>query len=145
MRRLSLAAIPAFWILVVSMSPSAWPQASTGMVSGTVRDPTSAVIPSATVTLSNTDTNVTSKTTTNGTGFYVFPSIVPGPYTLLVEATGMSKFEGSLVVQVQQSAVVDVTLKLGQTTTQVAIADITPMVQTDGPALGTVLERSRIE
>ncbi len=146
MSRIGSVIIPAFCLLLaLSLPPLAWPQASTGMVSGTVRDPTSAVIPGASVSLTNTGTNVTSKTTTNGTGFYVFPGIVPGPYTLSVEAAGMAKFEGSLEVQVQQSAVVDVTLKLGQTTTQVAIADITPMVQTDGPALGTVLERARIE
>src|SRR5215471_16189656 len=132
-------------LLAVSLPPAAWPQASTAMVSGTVRDPTSAVIPAASVTLTNTDTNGISRTTTNGTGFYVFPGIVPGAYALLVEAPGMAKFEGSLVVQVQQSAVVNVTMKLGQTSTQVAIADVTPMVQTDGPALGAVLERQRIE
>jgi hypothetical protein len=146
MSRFGSAVLPIFCVLLaISLPPAAWPQASTGMVSGTVRDPTSAVIPNASVTLTNTDTNGISKTTTNGTGFYVFPGIVPGAYALVVEAPGMAKFEGSLVVQVQQSAVVDVTMKLGQTSTQVAIADVTPMVQTDGPALGTVLERQRIE
>jgi hypothetical protein len=36
-------------------------------------------------------------------------------------------------------------MKLGQTSTQVAIADVTPMVQADGPAMGIVLERQRVE
>ena len=49
--------------------PPALPQASTSTVSGTVRDQTGAVIPSASVTLMNPNTNVTSKSTTNAVGF----------------------------------------------------------------------------
>src|SRR6266851_3048950 len=132
-------------LLIVLIAPSAYPQASTATVSGTVRDQTSAVIPGASVTLTNKNTNAVSKTTTNSVGFYIFPGTLPGPYLLLVEASGMQKFEGSLVVQVQQSAVVDVQMKVGQTTVEVAVADVTPMMQTDSPALGHVLERTRIE
>jgi hypothetical protein len=57
----------------------------------------------------------------------------------------MQKFEGSLMVQVQQSAVVDVALRVGQTATEVVVEDVTPLVQTDNPTLGHVLERTRIE
>jgi hypothetical protein len=57
----------------------------------------------------------------------------------------MQKFEGSLIVQVQQSAVVDITMKVGQTATEVAVQDVTPLVQTDSPTLSHTLERARIE
>jgi hypothetical protein len=132
-------------LLIVLMAPSAYPQASMATVSGTVRDQSSAVIPGASVTLTNKDTNIASKTTANHEGFYIFPGTLPGPYLLLVEASGMQTFEGSLIVQVQQTAVVDVNMKVGQTSVQVAVADVTPMVQTDTPTLGHVLERTRIE
>jgi len=132
-------------LVIALITPSAWPQASTAAVSGTVRDQTGAVIPGASVTLTNTNTNVASKSTTNQAGLYLFPGTVPGPYTLVVEAPGMQKFEGSLVVQVQQSAVVDVTLIVGQTTTAISVQDVTPMVSTAVPTLGHVLERTRIE
>ncbi len=133
-------------LLVIAMTASvAWPQASTATVSGTVRDQTGAVIPGATVTLTNRNTNVGSKTTTNEVGFYVFPGTLPGPYLLAVEAGGMQRFEGSLTVQVQQSAVVDVAMKVGQTATEVQVVDVTPMIQVDNPTLGHVLERARIE
>src|SRR5437899_800229 len=115
-------------LLIVLIAPSGHPQASSATISGTVRDQTSAVIPSATVTLTNQNTNVASKTTANNVGFYIFPGTPPGPYVLVVEATGMQKFEGSLVVQVQQSAVVDITMKVGQTSVEVAVADLTPLV-----------------
>ena len=48
-------------------------------------------------------------------------------------------------MQVQQSAVVDVTLKVGQTTTEVTVRDVTPMLTVDNPTLGHTLDRERIE
>jgi hypothetical protein len=135
-----------FCILIAALiTPPAWPQASTATVSGTVRDQTGAVIPTAAVTLANQATNATSKTTANETGFYLFPGLVPGPYRLTVEAAGMQKFEGALTVAVQQSAVVDVTMKVGQTATEVAVQEVTPMLSVDNPTLGGSLERTRIE
>ena len=131
-------------VLGIIASP-AWPQASTGTVSGVVRDQSGAVIPTAAVTLSNRNTNVSSKSATNEVGFFAFPGTQPGPYLLSVEAAGMQKFEGSLTVQVQQSAVINVTMKIGQTATEVAVVDVTPMLQVDNPTLGHVLERARIE
>ena len=144
--------IPSFWqrlvfcsVLIALWTYPAWPQASTGSVSGTVRDQTGAVIPSASVVLTNTQTNGTAKSTTNESGFYRFPGVNPGTYLLIVEAVGMQKFEGSLTVQVQESSVVEVTLKVGQTATEVAVQDVTSTVQTDNATLGTTLERARIE
>jgi len=75
----------------------------------------------------------------------MFPGVIPGSYRILVEAAGMQKFEGALTVQVQQSAVVDVTMKIGQATTEIQVQDVTPMLQVDNPTLGHVLERTRIE
>ena len=60
-------------------------------------------------------------------------------------APGFQNFEGALTVSVQQDAVVDGTLTLGQTVTQVEVKDVTPMVRVDSPTLGHVLERQRIE
>jgi hypothetical protein len=132
-------------LVAVLIATAAFSQTSTGNVSGTIRDESGAVIPSAAVTLSNQATNVVSKTTANEVGFYSFPGIVPGQYLLSVEASGMQKFDGNLAVQVQQSSVVNVTLKVGQTATTVAVQDITPMVQTESPTLSHTLERARIE
>ncbi len=133
-----------FTLLLVSIG-ICWPQASTTTIRGTVRDQTNAVIPSAQVTAVNTATNVTSRTTTNEVGFYMFPGISPGTYRMTVEASGMQRFEAALTTQVQQDAVVDVVLKVGQTTTEIAVQDVTPMLTVDNPTLGHVLERQRIE
>ena len=132
-------------LLAVLLTAPAWPQASTANVSGTVRDQSAAVIPAATVTLVNKGTNVTTKTIANEAGFYLFPGVLPGPYLLSAEAPGMQKFEGNLTVQVQQSTVVNITLNVGQTAVEVAVRDVTPVVQSDSPTLSHTLERTRID
>jgi hypothetical protein len=123
----------------------AWSQSSTATVSGTVTDQAGAFVPAASVQLTNTSTSVTLRTTTNEVGFFLVPGVIPGHYRLLIEAPGMQKFEATLVVQVQQSVVVDVTLRLGQVTTTVEVHDATPLLTVDRPTLGHVLERTRIE
>jgi len=127
------------------LAQQSWPQASTGRVGGTVRDQSGAMVPGAAVALTNTATNLRLTTTTNEVGVFLFPGVIPGPYRLLVEATGMQKWEGALTLQVGQSAVVDPVLEVGQTITEVSVRDVTPLVATESPALGYVLERERID
>ena len=129
----------SFWTFV------AWPQASTSTVRGTVHDQAQAVIPGATVTLTNTATAVARTTTTNEAGLYVFPATTPGAYRITAESAGLQKFEGNLTVQVQQDAVVDLTLQIAQAAVTVDVQDVTPMVRMDSPTLGHALERKRIE
>jgi hypothetical protein len=141
------ASFKCFFTLVVSLSivAPASPQTSTGTVRGTVRDQTEAVIPSASVTLTNTETGVARKTAANGVGFYLFPGVVPGHYRLEADAKGLQRFEGVLTLQVQHDVVLDIMLRVGQTATTVAVADVTPLVTTDSATLSHVLERQRIE
>ncbi len=132
-------------LLVTLLAVPVWPQSSTTTVSGTVRDRTQAVIAKAAVALTNTATGVISRTTTNEAGFYIFAGVVPGRYRLTAEAPGMRNFEATLTVQVQQPAVIDPALEIGETLTTVVVEDLTPMVTSSNPTLGHVLERNRIE
>src|ERR1700730_11469586 len=101
--------------LLVFLPAPAWPQSSNGSVRGTVQDSTQAVIPSVSVQLTNTATGVELKTTSNQAGLYVFPAVLPGPYKLEADASGMRKFEANVTVQVQQSATIDITLQPAST------------------------------
>src|ERR1039457_1474097 len=135
--RLSVAALALGTVV-------AWCQSSNGSVRGEVHDQTKAVIPGASVVLTNNDTKVDLKATVNSVGLYVFPSVIPGPYQVVVVSTGMNKFEATLTVHVQESAVGDVTLFPAGTTTAVKVDDVTPMVTTDSPDLGHTLEGARV-
>jgi Carboxypeptidase regulatory-like domain len=131
--------------LMALLAVPAWPQAGNGSVRGTIRDQSNAVIPGAAVKLTNTATNLTSETTANEAGFYVFPVVVPGPYELTVEAPGLGKFQANITVQTQQSATLDAQLKVATEATTITVQEGTPLVTVDSTSLGNVLERRRIE
>ena len=132
-------------ILVTVAVVPAWPQASTSTVRGTVLDQSQAAVLRATVTLTNTATNFARTTRTNEAGQYIFPGATPGPYKIVASSAGMQPFEGTLTLQVQQDAVIDMRLQVAQSTTQIQVKDVTPTLQVDSPSLGHVLERQRIE
>ena len=132
-------------LLSLLIATAAWPQASTTTVRGTVHDSSNAVVPNATVTLTNTGTNVARTTTTNDVGIYALPGVIPGVYSLKVDSPGMQTYQATLTTRVQEEAVVDVTLTVGQAATQVTVQDVTPVVQVLNPSLGHVIERKRIE
>jgi hypothetical protein len=132
-------------LLIVLFAAPSMPQSSNGSVRGTVQDQTKAVIPGASVTLTNTATNAEFRSTTNQAGLFVFPAVPAGPYKLGSSFAGMQKFEGVLTVRVQSSETVDIVLLPENTQTTITVADVTPLVTTDSQTLGHVLERNRIE
>src|ERR1035437_9945101 len=89
-------------IAAIVIAASAWPQASTATVGGTVRDQSGAVIANSNVALTNTETSVISTTRTNGSGVYLFPGVNPGPYRLTAEAAGMRSEEHTSELQSRQ-------------------------------------------
>jgi len=121
------------------------PQSSNGSVHGTVQDSTKSIIPGAPVSLENTATGIELKTTANGEGLFVYPSVVPGPYRIRAESPGMNKFEGDLEVHPAQSTTLEITLHPAGTQTLIKVEDVSPVVTTDSPTLGSTLDRARIE
>ena len=85
-------------------SPRAFGQVDEGSITGTVQDPTGAVVPNAKVILLNTDQGITLQTTTNASGEYTFSPVRIGHYTVSVTAPGFSKTtQGNLQVNVSQA------------------------------------------
>ncbi len=89
---------------------------SRGTITGTISDPTGAVVPNATVTITNVGTAVSRHTTTNSAGLYRFEAVDLGQYTVGVEATGFASMRKS-GIQVQAASVLEIPfmLKVGQT------------------------------
>jgi hypothetical protein len=83
-------------------------QAVTGTLLGTVQDTSGAVVPNANITLTNEGTDVTDKTTSTQQGFYTFPNLMPGMYSVTVEAKGFkTAIAKHSQVNVEQSTRVD--------------------------------------
>lgn len=86
-------------------------------MTGTVRDPSGALVPKATVTVTNIRTNISVKTDTDDAGFYAIPSLRPGEYSVTAESAGFSKVvRTGVTLQVAQVARIDVTLQSGAVT-----------------------------
>ncbi|MBS1809454.1 MAG: TonB-dependent receptor [Acidobacteria bacterium] len=96
--------------------------ASSGTIRGTVKDPTGAIIPGASVTLKSARTGAERQTKSNDEGLYVFVSIDPGTYTLTIEAQGFKKnVQSELVISPSETKGLDATLQVGQTSETVNI------------------------
>src|SRR4051794_40107887 len=76
-------------VILSLLAPAAWPQATSGTVSGTVRDQSGAVIPNADVVIANVETNVAVRAKSTETGFYFVPGVTQGSYRLTIEFAGM--------------------------------------------------------
>jgi len=81
----------------------AYAQFASGSIGATVTDSTGAVIPAAKVVLKNEATGALRDTTTNSTGYFDFPSILPGSYSVTVSATGLRTSEQTRIVLTQGS------------------------------------------
>jgi hypothetical protein len=120
-------------------------QYSAGLIQGTVRDATGAVVPHAKISALMIATGTKFAAESNEAGLYVFPTLQPGKYQLTVEAPGMEKWEGELDLAATQEATLDPTLKVGGTATTVTVADVAPLVIDSSSTLSQVTERERIE
>src|SRR5438552_17115062 len=103
-------------------------QVSTGEVTGTVIDPSGAVVSGATVTLTNPATNSQRAVRTNSAGVYDLPALPPGTYSLKVEMQGFaSQVRNDIELQVGQVAGIDVTLKVGNVSEVVEVVGGAPV------------------
>src|ERR1700723_1760506 len=119
---------------------SALAQDSTGTILGTVSDPQGAVIPSASVTATNTDTHFTRTVPSEADGSYRLPALPVGNYEVTVTKDGFqtSKREG-LVLQVAQEAVVNFAMAVGATSQTVEVTGQASLVNTTTSSVGTVV------
>jgi hypothetical protein len=116
-------AAPKFLVLVLFLCGSVCLFAQdSSSITGTVHDNSGAVIPKAEVTATNVGTQVPRTVTTNEAGDYLFAALTPGAYNLAVTAHGFEKFEAKdVILRVAQKARINVTLKVGQVTSEVLV------------------------
>jgi hypothetical protein len=112
----------------------------TGIVVGTVSDPSGAAVPGATVTFTDTATNSERTATTNEAGRYDFPNVPPGNYTLTISKAGfrMTKIVNQNVA-VAESRTLDVKLELGAPTQTVEVVATNTELQTMNATIGNTV------
>ncbi len=120
-------------------------QQDTATLTGTVKDESGAIVPRATVIVTNVQTNISLKTETDDTGSYVFPSLRPGDYSVSVESTGFRKtIRTGVTLQVAQVAPLDLTLKTGQLAETVEVVGGLSLLETQSSSRGLVIDQKKI-
>src|SRR5688572_2640048 len=132
-------------VLASPTSTSAQAVIAAAQLAGTVRDASGAVVPNAAVTLRNLDTNRTTTTTSDGSGYYIVPNLPPGPYELSASFTGFEKYVQSGVrLTVGQTATVDVTLAVQGIKQAVDVTLQVPAIEPSRTELSTVIATQQI-
>ena len=127
-------------VLCLSVPAGLWAQKDTGTIAGTVTDPSGAVVPGAKVVVKDVDRGGAFTTQTNQSGEYVASPLMVGHYTVTVEHSGFKKAVSQAIsLDVQQRAVVDVKLQLGQASEAVEVTGAAPLLETQTSELGQVV------
>ena len=131
--------VPVFAVFLAT-STAMWAQAGGGSMVGTVHDPAGAVVPNASVTITNTDTNSTYPVATNGDGRFLYPQLPVGNYKVTVSAPGFKEaVQEGITVSIGTTATLDIALQVGQTSQSVTVTANAQQIQTESSDVGTTV------
>jgi hypothetical protein len=118
-------------------------QESRGTVRGVVTDPTHAVVPGANVILRNSNTSIEGSVQTDSSGFYLFDFVIPGTYSVTVDAAGFEKFvHENIVVQTTGDVTVNADLTLGAVAQTMAVNAPVASVEFNTSNMTTTIQQS---
>jgi Carboxypeptidase regulatory-like domain len=133
-------------VLLLSYQPAhAQSNVQAGSIQGVVTDPQGGVVPNAKVTITNKDTGASLDTTTTSAGTFTSGSLVPGNYTVRVEAPSFKTVSGTYVVQINQVSSATIKLELGASSTVVEVSGQAVSVNTDQAQVSGTLTTQQIE
>ena len=141
--RLGLTALCILLLVPVA----AWSQGSTtASVRGNIQDATGAVLPGASVTMTNTGTNTPSTTVSDDRGQYFIAGLFPGTYDMKVELAGFKTYEQkAIVLSPTDNRGIDIRLEVGQQAETVTVTGQTEVIQTETGAREGVLTAKQID
>jgi len=117
----------------------------TGGVSGTVTDPSGAVVPGAKVNLKSNTTGETQITNTGSTGLYNFPLLKPGTYTVSISQSGFRSVNENVDVPLGQVTTANIKLVVGNTSETVEVTGSAPLLQTEDANISTTFNTAQIQ
>jgi len=142
MRKLNCAimVLAALAVLAALLTP-AWSQEVTAAIVGTVTDPSGAPIKGASVTATDTDRGTLWTGQTNEAGAYNLLRLPVGNYTLKVSAAGFeTAVQPAFALVLNQTARLDVQMKVGKTTETIEVSAVAPLLQTDSTDISTHID-----
>jgi len=134
----------ALLLLAALAASVVWTQTQ-GQITGVVSDSSGAVVAGAAITVTNPQTNFTRQVQTNSAGNYVFPTLLPGFYSVRVEMPGFqSEVRNQIELQIDQVARIDFQLKVGAVTESLEVTEGSLLLNTEDVTIGTVIENRSI-
>jgi hypothetical protein len=131
--------------LFVVVCLSALGQTFQGSFTGTVTDPTQAVIPGAVVTVTEKDKGFSRAVTTSKDGSFQVPLLPPGRYTITAEKEGFQKYVSSpLTLLVNQHLRQDISLQLGQVGNFITVEANPGTVESQTSSVGTTIDEQKV-
>ncbi len=143
-RQLSCAALSLSLAAAAVSAPAAFAQGANASLSGVVRDASGAQVAGAQITVVEQAKSTRRTTTTNSTGLYTLPQLLPGEYRVTVQAPGFGQSERVITLTVGQQADLDVALKV-TATTDVTVQTGDLQVEREDPSLSSVTNQRSIQ
>src|SRR5882724_3625902 len=128
-------------VCMVMLSQPVWAQSTYGTVTGSITDPSGAAIAGAQVTLTNLGTSEKRTQPTGSDGLYSFANLFAGRYKVEVEMKGFKRVSHTdIVVELQQTSRIDLTMQVGEVTQTVEVTGETPLLQPETSSLGQIVD-----
>ena len=132
-------------VFVCGLCSNSMAQTSTARITGVISDATGAVVPGVAVVVQNVDTGIQRSFTTNESGRYSAPSLVPGSYGITATLAGFDMLVRSgIIITVGQQVSINLTMQVGAITQQVTVTGEAPLVNTTTSGVSGVVEERRI-
>lgn len=143
--RIPFVSAAALLLAVLALPAGCLAQFESAAVLGVVRDPSKGLVAGATVTLTNTQTNVSAKTTTDSNGSYQFVNQRVGTYQVKAEAAGLQgAVTGTFELTVGARQRVDVSLQVATASEQLTVTDAAAALETETSSKGQVIRSEQI-
>src|SRR5258708_2852849 len=130
---------------ILLLSTALFAQGNFGRIMGTITDQTGAVLPGSTVSVIDTERGSTRTLTADSAGEYNAPTLIPGTYTVRVDAKGFKRTERqNILVEVGKEVRIDLTPQPGDQTQTVTVTETVPLVDAASATLGGTLATAEI-
>lgn len=140
-----LTVLATGFIIFLGLSFPAAAQEYRATITGTITDPSGAPVPGAKIQITDVQRDLTYNTVSNSVGSYTSIPLLPGDYSIAVEANGFKKYvRSNILLNVSQQAAVNVTLEVGAVTQTINVTSRAPLLDTQTANRGAILPSQAI-
>ncbi len=133
-------------VLLALVSDGVYSQESRATITGIVTDPSSAVVPGATVEITNTATGVVARTVTNDSGAFRIPYLIPGYYKLTVGNSGFKTFvQSDIELHMAETVELNILLQLGESNETVQVNAAAELLQATEASQSATISKAELD